>query len=292
VRVLSCQSAAYQLGAALSTPGTAEVLLHCFDSHRAERIRRAAAYGLTMRVSLEASTAGSDPTTSALLRKLTADFVPALGAVSGTPAVLHALAEAAPTEEVVGAFEVHWNRTMHEVESYCAAAVASQEPTLISPGDGQRWRYQTDVPIDFYITDRRNALTELLHAVGSVGCKAVLGGDVSLASRAALLILKGVALPEEPGSIFPSYARVNLVRSASSSNLVKLLSSSQNRPSLGPRADSPRQVGHGVAPRSHAAHADPQFQQDLLVSLMLSSWPVDDSSHTELKHHSPSCWSG
>ena len=61
-------------------------------------------------------------------------------------------------------------------------------------------------------------------------------------------------------------ARVNLVRSASASNLIKLLSSARNRPSLGPRADAPREESHGAAPKSHAAHADPQFQSDLLVS--------------------------
>ena len=61
-------------------------------------------------------------------------------------------------------------------------------------------------------------------------------------------------------------ARVNLVRSASAANLIKLLSSARNRPSLGPRADAPREESHGAAPKSHAAHADPQFQSDLLVS--------------------------
>ena len=59
---------------------------------------------------------------------------------------------------------------------------------------------------------------------------------------------------------------MNLVRSESASNLIKLLSSARNRPSLGPRADAPREESHGAAPKSHAAHADPQFQSDLLVS--------------------------
>ena len=67
-------------------------------------------------------------------------------------------------------------------------------------------------------------------------------------------------------------ARVNLVRSASASNLIKLLSSARNRPSLGPRADAPREESHGAAPKSHAAHADPQFQSDLLVSGLSLRW--------------------
>ena len=54
------------------------------------------------------------------------------------------------------------------------------------------------------ITDRRNTLTELLHAIGSVGCAAARGGNAALATRAAALILQGIALVEEPGSIFPS----------------------------------------------------------------------------------------
>jgi hypothetical protein len=257
------QGAAYQLGVA-ATPGSAQALLDRFDAHPLEDVRRASTYGLTMRVALEATTGGG-PVTEALVRKLDAEFVPALGAVCGTPAALHALAEAAATPGLLDAFEQHWERTMAEVGECCAAAVAAGEPTLIPPRDGQRWRYQTDVPIDFYITDRRNALTELLHAVGSVGCVAVRDGEAVLASRAAALILRGVALEEEPGSIFPSYARVNLVRSASASNLIKLLSSPRNRPSLGPRADAPREEVHGAAPKSHAAHADPQFQYDLLA---------------------------
>ena len=59
-------------------------------------------------------------------------------------------------------------------------------------------------PMRADITDRRNTLTELLHAVGSVGCAAARGGNAALATRAAALILQGVALFEEPGSIFPS----------------------------------------------------------------------------------------
>ena len=65
---------------------------------------------------------------------------------------------------------------------------------------------------------------------------------------------------------------MNLVRSASASNLIKLLSSARNRPSLGPRADAPREESHGAAPKSHAAHADPQFQSDLLVSGLSLHW--------------------
>ena len=59
------------------------------------------------------------------------------------------------------------------------------------------------------ITDRRNTLTELLHAVGSVGCAAARDGNAALATRAVGLILQGVALVEEPGSIFPSCELAN-----------------------------------------------------------------------------------
>lgn len=87
--------------------------------------------------------------------------------------------------------------------------------------------------------------TEALHAVGSIGCSAVRGGEVALAGRAVALILAAVALTAEPGAVHgktpsidahPSYARVNLVRSVAASNLIRLLSSPRNRPSLGPRA--------------------------------------------------------
>ena len=142
------QGAAYQLGAAISSRAAADALLDRFDAHPAERVRRAATYGLTIRVSIEAE-AGGGPTTDALIKKLEEDFVPALGAVSGTPAVVHALAEAAPSEEVMGALGRAWERTMAETETYCAAAVAANEETLIAPSDGQAWRYQTKVPIDF-----------------------------------------------------------------------------------------------------------------------------------------------
>eukprot|EP01046_Picozoa_sp_COSAG06_P013661 COSAG06_NODE_831_length_12041_cov_5.766789_5_plen_99_part_00 len=67
----------------------------------------------------------------------------------------------------------------------------------------------------------------------------------------------------------PSYARVNLVRSAAASNLIKLLSSPRNRPSLGPRADAPRVVQAPEAPAAGPiAHNDPQFQHDLLAEAL------------------------
>ena len=68
---------------------------------------------------------------------------------------------------------------------------------------------------------------------------------------------------------------MNLVRSAAASNLIRLLSSPRNRPSLGPRADAPRVISfaaaEGVAEAPAAgpiAHNDPQFQHDLLAEAL------------------------
>eukprot|EP01046_Picozoa_sp_COSAG06_P013662 COSAG06_NODE_831_length_12041_cov_5.766789_6_plen_95_part_00 len=89
---------------------------------------------------------------------------PAKGAVCGTPAVLHALAEASPSQQLLGALGEFWERTMTEVEDYCAGATEAELESYAGLG-----RYQTQMPVDFYVTDRRNALTEALHAAGSIG---------------------------------------------------------------------------------------------------------------------------
>ena len=165
------QAAAYQL-AASDDLAALEALLSRFDSHPIERVRRAASYGVTAAVARETAAASSSTVTRALVAKLQAPFIPALGAVCGTPAVLHALAEASPSQQLLDTLGEFWERTVAEVEDYCAGVTTAELESYMGLG-----RYQTQMPVDFYVTDRRNALTEAIHAAGSIGCAAIRGGD-------------------------------------------------------------------------------------------------------------------
>eukprot|EP01046_Picozoa_sp_COSAG06_P013663 COSAG06_NODE_831_length_12041_cov_5.766789_7_plen_101_part_00 len=73
------QAAAYQL-AASDDLAALEALLSRFGSHPVECVRRAASYGVTAAVARETAAASSGSTvTSALVAKLQAPFIPALG---------------------------------------------------------------------------------------------------------------------------------------------------------------------------------------------------------------------
>ena len=180
------QAAAYKL-AASDDPAAVSALLSRFDSHPVERVRRAATYGITAAVARETTAAPNTAVVDALVAKLNAPFVPALGAVCGTPAVLHALAEASPTPQLLHALSEFWERTIShgatcclplfgccsqshlltllsslppvecgcvtEIEDYCAGASEAELESYKGLG-----RYQTQMPVDFYVTDRRNAL--------------------------------------------------------------------------------------------------------------------------------------
>ena len=108
------QAAAYKL-AASDDPAAVSALLSRFDSHPVERVRRAATYGITAAVARETTAAPNTAVVDALVAKLNAPFVPALGAVCGTPAVLHALAEASPTPQLLHALSEFWVRSPYQV---------------------------------------------------------------------------------------------------------------------------------------------------------------------------------
>ena len=233
-------AAAYTLG----TAGQVDALL-ATRVHPREQVRRATCYGLRALVRCGGGPA-QDKAVAVLLDSLRSGFELANGAVSGSVAALHSLAFAQPSEEIVRCLEDFVQRTLAEIERHTAAQ--SQEQL-------QEWapllpnRYQSEVAIDFDITDRRKALAEASATLAALGEAALRqaatltnGAERSVSSLAvrATTVIAGLACAEEePGVAFPSFLGHTVVCGQAAVALLQLCSDPQR---VGASTPSRREV--------------------------------------------------
>eukprot|EP01052_Picozoa_sp_SAG31_P032967 SAG31_NODE_3670_length_4002_cov_17.262875_1_plen_745_part_00 len=203
-------SAAYTLGEMVvvchgaSTAAAARRLLQNLDAE-AEAVRRAASYGLRSALlthTMQQANPQQQHLAEALLMRLQSPFEGCGGTVGGSAAVVYTLA-AAPmpykvTATALAAFVV---RTVAELATHTAAqpaALLDQWRPLLSD------RVQLEVPLDFYVLDRRLALSECCGALASVGERAVRSGECDTV-QVVTRVLVALVTANEPGQSFPTY---------------------------------------------------------------------------------------
>ena len=217
--------AAYSLGRN-NTTGIS-VLVECLLRHEREEVRRAACYGLRSAIALHGSAvAAAEDAVEILQAAVDGPFALGNGAVSGTVAWLHALHFAPPSDRLLTCVERFVARTLDEIEDYTTSFGASGqlkawEPLLAN-------RYQTDVAIEFEVTDRRRSLAEACSLLAALVTAALLGGSESerkeqLALRACEVLLTLASIPE-PGVAFPSYLGQTVTTAEASNALLRLCS--------------------------------------------------------------------
>lgn len=219
-------AAAYCLGRtdAAGVSVLADSLLHS----KWEEVRRAACYGLRSAIALHSGTVATEYAVESLQAAVDGPFMLANGAVGGTVAWLHALHFAPPSDRLMCCLEQFVARTLAEIEERTTSCAVLGHLTAWKPLLANR--YQTDVAIDFEVTDRRRSLTEACSVLSALGTAALLGcgkmereEQLALAVRACEVLLTLTSIPE-PGVAFPSYLGHTVVTGEASSALLRLCS--------------------------------------------------------------------
>lgn len=203
-------SAAYFLGEMVakchgaSTSVAASRLLQSLDAET-ETSRRAASYGL--RAALLTHT-NQQPNlqqqylAEALRVRLQSPFECCGGTVGGSTAVVYILAAAPmPYKATATALSTFVTRTIAELAAYTRAqptALLKQWGPLLSD------RVQLRVPLDFWVLDRRLALSECCGALASVGERAVRSGECEIVDLVARVLL-ALVTAKEPGASFLTF---------------------------------------------------------------------------------------
>ena len=224
-------AAAYYLGR--TDAAGVSILVDSLLHDEKEEIRRAACYGLRSAIALHApghsdTVAAAEYAVESLRAAVDGPFMLANGAVGGTVAWLHALHFAPPSDRLMCCLERFVARTLAEIEERTTSCLASGHLAAWMPLLANR--YQTDVAIDFEVTDRRRSLTEACSLLSALGTAALLGcgemereEQIALAVRACEVLLTLTSSPE-PGVAFPSYLGHTVVTGEASSALLRLCS--------------------------------------------------------------------
>ena len=213
--------------------------------HEREQVRRAACYGL--RSAVRRAGPGGLAAAATLGALLGGAFEVSAGSVGGTVGVLHSITFAPPSEDLMSALEGFVERTLREIEEETAAAGAGQlrewEPLLPT-----EHRYQTEAPIVWAVTDRRRALAEACHVLGSLGEQALRASAeqpaaTHLVVRACAVLSRLVAMPE-PGAAFPSFLNDRAVTGQAAEALLRLCSDGTRTVASSPAPGQPFRAAH------------------------------------------------